>query len=205
MAAPRKHPPKNSAETIRKLATDGHSTIGIAKQLGVGREAFMRWLDEHEDLQEAFDVGRETERHYLHSLIVQAAVLNKGANSNAMFLLKARHGYREGDQQNVQVAVEMKSVMVVTSHGTDEQWALKSAQQQQRLMIEAQQPLNITPAQQTPVIEPVATLALTPPELPPWMVGLKIVAVQASPAPIVAESAAAHLMTPCSTPWVAGK
>jgi hypothetical protein len=143
MGAPRKHPPKDAGATIERLASQGHAVIGIAKQLGVGRETFKRWCEEDEALQEAFDVGRETERHYLHSLIVQAAVLNKGANANAMFLLKARHGYRENDSSNTNVNVGVAvvpNVMVVRDHGTDEEWAARAAEQQRTLVLDAASP-----------------------------------------------------------------
>jgi DNA invertase Pin-like site-specific DNA recombinase len=43
MGAPRKNPPKDAVESIERLAAQGHSIIGIAKQLGVSRETFKRW------------------------------------------------------------------------------------------------------------------------------------------------------------------
>src|SRR5882757_4899874 len=124
MGAPRRYPPRNAVEVIQSLAALGHSVIGIAKQLGVSKPTFLRWCEEDEVLQEAFEIGRETERQALHSLIVQSAVQNKPANANAMFLLKARHGYREFDSPNTKVDVAVTaSVLVVKDHGTDEQWA----------------------------------------------------------------------------------
>jgi len=80
--------------------------------------------------------GREVERQALHSLIVQAAVLNKTANSNAMFLLKCKFGYREFDSPHSKVDVNVavaNNVLVVTDHGTDEDWQRKAAEQQRRL------------------------------------------------------------------------
>jgi transposase-like protein len=68
MGAPRKYPPKDAAKITEDLAALGHSIIGIAKQLGVSRETFKRWCDEDESLQEAFEIGGETERQALHRL-----------------------------------------------------------------------------------------------------------------------------------------
>ncbi|HEX3486254.1 MAG TPA: hypothetical protein VHT51_14420, partial [Micropepsaceae bacterium] len=48
-------------------------------------------------LQEAFDNGRESERYALHNMLYRKAI-EKGDSIAAMFLLKSRHGYREGDQ-----------------------------------------------------------------------------------------------------------
>jgi transposase-like protein len=141
MGAPRKHPPKNAAETIEQLASQGHAIIGIAKQLGVSRDTFKRWCEEDDSLQEAFDLGRETQRQALIALIVQAAVLNKGANANAMFLLKTMHGFREMDSPHTKVNVGVNvapNVLVIKDHGTDEEWAAKAAEQQRKLMIDAE-------------------------------------------------------------------
>jgi hypothetical protein len=136
MGAPRKHPPNGAAEVIQRMAAEGHAIIGIAKHLGVSRETFKRWCEESESLQEAFEIGRETERQALHALIVQSAVANKPANVNAFFILKARHGYRDNDSPNSKVDVSVAvatNVLVVKDHGTDEQWAAKAAEQQRRL------------------------------------------------------------------------
>lgn len=143
MAAHRKYPPKDAAEITERLAAQGHSIVGIAKQLGVTRETFKRWCDEDAALQEAFEIGRETERQALHALIVQSAVLNKPANVNAFFILKARHGYRENDSPNtnINVAVPVQPVLVVVDHGSDEQWAAKAQEQQRKLTQSAQMPI----------------------------------------------------------------
>lgn len=93
---PPKRPPADAAERIRALSAEGHSTVGIAQQLGVGRKTFDKWRAEFPDLDEAYREGVETERYELHSGLVAKA--KAGNIVAAMFLLKARHGYREGDQ-----------------------------------------------------------------------------------------------------------
>lgn len=150
MAAPRKHPPQDAAEIIKSMAAQGHSQIGIAAHLKVVSSTLRRWLEEDEKLSEAYELGKETERQALHSLIVQSAVAGKPANANAMFLLKARHGYREFDSPHakVDVAVAVSNVMVIKDHGTDEEWAAKVAAQQRALIQPALMP--ITPQLQAP-------------------------------------------------------
>lgn len=135
MAAHRKHPPANALAEIERLAAQGYAQIGIAKHLNVSRSTLKKWMEEDESLQEAFEIGRETERRELHSLLVQSAVQGKPANANAMFLLKCRHNYREFDSPHtkVDVAVAVSPVMVVKDHGTDEEWAAKVAEQQRKL------------------------------------------------------------------------
>jgi hypothetical protein len=160
MAAHRKHPPARAAEVIERLATDGKSIIGIAKHLGVVISTFKRWLDEDESLKEAFEVGRDAHKDYLVSLVTQAATAGKGSNGNAMFLLKTMHGFREMDSPHtkVDVAVAVSSVMIVTDHGTDEQWIAKVAEQQRKLTIDASLPRQLEapqiPLQATDVVYP---------------------------------------------------
>ena len=135
MAAHRKHPPKNAAELIECLASQGHSLIGIGKHLKVSSHTVKRWMEEDDLLQDAYDGGRDTQRQALEALIVQSAVAGKAANANAMFLLKCKHGWREFDSPHtkVNVAVAGPSVLVVTDHGTDEEWEAKIAAQQRKL------------------------------------------------------------------------
>ncbi len=92
----RKDAPENAAEEIGKLAATGFSKRGIASHFGVGLAVLQRWIDEDDTLQEAFNVGRDQERYSLHNALYRKAM--NGDSVAAMFLLKARHGYREGDQ-----------------------------------------------------------------------------------------------------------
>lgn len=90
-----RQPPKNAAEIIRKAAAEGANRVGICMALGCGRNVLQRWLDEHEELRDAIDEGRESERKVLHSVLRKAA--DEGNIVAAMYLLKARHeGYLEG-------------------------------------------------------------------------------------------------------------
>lgn len=95
---PRKHPPADAAQRIEALSADGFSLIGIARGLGVNRDVLARWFEEQPALKEALDTGRETERHTLHNVLYRLATEGNDKIA-AMFLLKARHGYREGDQE----------------------------------------------------------------------------------------------------------
>jgi hypothetical protein len=82
---------------IEACAADGFSVLGVAKMLGTSADTLRRWLAEYPDLKEAFDQGREAERYALHNKLFRAA-LEEGNTTAAIFLLKSKHGYREGDQ-----------------------------------------------------------------------------------------------------------
>jgi hypothetical protein len=94
---PRKDPPADAARRIREATARGCNRRGVAMALGCNVDVLVRWLDERAELKEAFDEGREKERAALHGKLYEAAM--SGAVVPALFLLKARHGYREGEQE----------------------------------------------------------------------------------------------------------
>ncbi len=94
---PRKQPPADAAQRIQQLAAEGCNKVNLAAQLGTSAKTLNEWLAADESLQLAFAIGRETERNELHRLILRDARDGEKPNINAMFLLKSRHGYREGD------------------------------------------------------------------------------------------------------------
>jgi hypothetical protein len=202
MGAPRKHPAKDAVETIERLAAQGYAIIGIAKNLGVSKETFKKWCEEEYALQEAFEVGRDTHRQYLVSLIVEAAKVNKGANANAMFLLKTMHGFREFDSPHTKVDVNVavaNPVMVVRDHGTDAEWQAKCSAQQRALMkpdsaphqLEAAKASQVDavasfapPSYLSPVCTPVDAPEPVPvPVAPSWAAPVKQPATVATVAP----------------------
>ena len=86
---------------------------GVAMRLGCTFEVLKRWFVEYPELKQAFDYGREEERSTLHNVLYRAATAGEGKDSliAAMFLLKSRHGYKEGEQheiQNGRVQIEIK-------------------------------------------------------------------------------------------------
>lgn len=163
MAPPRKNPPQGAIPKIEELASQGFSMVGIGKHFGVSSTTFKRWCDDYEEIQQAFETGRETERQALHSLIVRDALAGKPANANAMFLLKCRHHYRENDSPSTKVDVNVNQpqpVMIVVDHGTDEEWAIKVREQQRRLTEPESLPVASQSAPQAlpgPVSHPIAT------------------------------------------------
>ena len=108
---PRKLPPPDAVERIRDLAADGWSLIGIARKLTVTAEILRRWLTDYPQLQEAFEFGRECERHVLHNVLYRIAV--EGENDRdrilaAQTILNSRHGYRtDTSDTGARVAVQI--------------------------------------------------------------------------------------------------
>lgn len=113
---------------IIAMASTGFSKVGIARHYGVTFETLQRWFEEDETLQEAFMQGREQERQALHNVLYKLAIEEKDKVS-AMFLLKARHGYREGDQQDysnkVNITFNLPGAMSAAEYKTIEAVANK--------------------------------------------------------------------------------
>lgn len=109
-----KHPPKDAAGKIQEWSANGYSKKAIASRFGVSFDTLQRWIEEDSGLQEAFQAGREKEHHALfNALFTQATT--KGNTTAAIFLLKSRHGYREGDQSDnankVQINFQLPGAM----------------------------------------------------------------------------------------------
>lgn len=98
---PPSKPPRNAVELVYQAAANGASLKGLYSVLKCSPEVFNRWLDEFPELREALESGREAERRTLHNKVFEIATQGEGRDAllAAFFLLKARHGYREGDQE----------------------------------------------------------------------------------------------------------
>ena len=116
-----KAPPAGARELVLALAADGFTQLGIALRLGTSADTLRRWLEEHPDLAEAFEQGRENERWALHNMLYRQA-MEHGNPTAAMFLLKARHGYKEGDQSGtgsrVNVTIALPGAMTLQQFTT---------------------------------------------------------------------------------------
>lgn len=97
MGRPRKQIPANAEQIIRAAAAEGRGKVGVALALGIDPELLRNWFDERPDLRLAFEAGREDERFALHSKLRRMA--EDGHVVAALFLLKAAHGYVEGDRE----------------------------------------------------------------------------------------------------------
>jgi len=102
---PRAQPPVDAALRIEKLAAEGRGVKGAALALRTDLSTLKRWFEEHPELRLAFERGKESERHELHQILVRDARDGAKPNIAAMFLLKSRHAYREGDLGELPSAV----------------------------------------------------------------------------------------------------
>lgn len=101
--------PTNGLQTIRDLAERGVKETDIAKALGMSFPTWQRIKEENEEARETLEEARQIEENKLFGVLYEKAM--KGDSTAAMFLLKTRHGYREGaelvnaNQVNVKITL----------------------------------------------------------------------------------------------------
>ena len=81
---------------IERSAGEGCDMIEIARGLHISKTTLSRWRKDHETVAEAIEIGRAIEHKALRSKLHEKAMA--GDTVALLFLLKCRHGYREGDQ-----------------------------------------------------------------------------------------------------------
>jgi hypothetical protein len=133
MGRPKRTLTPKDYEVIADLMARHVSFTQISKALRMDYNVFRRLRDEDETLKRILDEALEAERADLHGVLYQSAVEEKNIIS-AMFLLKARHGYRDsGPAADVNVA---GNVLVLPAPSTPEDY--------RRMLAEANAPANAT-------------------------------------------------------------
>ncbi len=89
---------KTDYNKIRRLGARGVSEVDITKALGISYPTWKRLKEEDENALEALEEARREEESELVGVLYEAATIEKNLTA-AMFLLKARHGYKEGAEQ----------------------------------------------------------------------------------------------------------
>ncbi|MGO1541403.1 MAG: hypothetical protein ACTHXB_07210 [Luteimonas sp.] len=91
----RKEPPRGTPDKVRRWAADGTPRKVMARRLGVSASTLTRWIDEVPRVSAAYDEGVEDE----HQRLLESLRSHlKSGPTAAIFLLKTRHGYVEGDR-----------------------------------------------------------------------------------------------------------
>ncbi len=91
---PRKHLPAHGLHIIRGMAENGASEVEIAKALGMNFRTWRRLRDEDPVARDAWAEARGIEEGKLVGKLFQQAIEENNTTA-AIFLLKARHGYRD--------------------------------------------------------------------------------------------------------------
>jgi|SRR5215217_7813080 len=94
MARPRKNLPDGALDIIRQAASSGVREADLAKALGVDFKTWQRIKREDPEAQQVYAEAKAIEEGRLVGVLFDKAV-NKQDTVAAIFLLKARHQYRD--------------------------------------------------------------------------------------------------------------
>lgn len=86
-------PPRGTPAKVSEWAATGASMRVCARRLGVSEKVFREWIEHHRAVREAWEEGIAAEHAFLYGRLMKLAA--DGNPTAAIFLLKARHGYRE--------------------------------------------------------------------------------------------------------------
>ena len=111
---------------IEELAGRGCHLTTIARALRMSVDAFKACRARQPEVEEAYQRGLGTEHDALVSNLRTAA--DTGNVVANIFLLKARHAYREGEPLEVNVSVNAGGVLVVPADMTVEEYLRRKAE-----------------------------------------------------------------------------
>ncbi len=98
-------------QMVEELAARGCHVTTIAAALGMSRDGWMSCRKRQPEVEEAYQRGVARE---CDALVGNLRVLaDKGNIVANLFLLKTKHGFREGDNPQVQVNVDNSGVLLV--------------------------------------------------------------------------------------------
>ena len=143
---------------IEELSARGCHQTTIAKALRMSVDSFKACRARQPEVEEAYQRGLGTEHDALVSNLRKAA--NDGNVVANIFLLKARHAYREGEPLEVNVSVNAGGVLVVPADMTVEEYlAMKAAAGE----IDPMPPMrDVTPAPRSLIPEPIEHMPEAP-------------------------------------------
>ncbi len=105
---------------VARALLDQYPRNEIAAALGLTVKTLKRLIDDDPVLADAVDAAREAEEAELRDLLMRNA--RDGDTVSALFLLKARHGYRDRDDK-AKGLVATGGVLVVPGTRTLEEWS----------------------------------------------------------------------------------
>lgn len=143
---------------IEELSARGCHQTTIAKALRMSVDAFKACRARQPEVEEAYQRGLGTEHDALVSNLRAAA--DTGNVVANIFLLKARHAYREGEPLEVNVSVNAGGVLVVPADMTVEEYLRRK---QEAGEIDPMPPMrDVTPGRHYTPPEPIEHLPEAP-------------------------------------------
>ena len=117
-------------DRVKHALLEGYSLAAIAKALRVSLPTLKRLLADDKDLQAEVEAQRAFEETELRDILMELA--RKGDTVAAIFLAKARHGWRDRDDAKIRVAATGGGVLLLPAPVPLHEWEASVAAQQAR-------------------------------------------------------------------------
>lgn len=117
----------NRARVVKALL-DGYPRAAIARALSVSIKTLDRLMKDDPELEAQVEAQRSFEEAELRDILMELA--RKGDTVAAIFLAKARHGWRDRDDARVRVDAQGGGVLLVPAPVPLDEWEAAAARQQ---------------------------------------------------------------------------
>jgi len=115
-------------ERVVQALLDGYPRAAIARALSVSVKTLGRLIKDDADLEAQVEAQRSFEEAELRDILMELA--RKGDTVAAIFLAKARHGWRDRDDAKLRVEAQGGGVLVVPGTVPLDEWSAAAARQQ---------------------------------------------------------------------------
>lgn len=115
-------------ERVMAALLDGYPKTAIAKALSISAKTLDRLIHSDDQLLDQVEAQRAFEETELRDILMELA--RRGDTVAAIFLAKARHGWRDRDDAKLSVDTGGGGVLVVPGTMPLEQWSAAAALQQ---------------------------------------------------------------------------
>lgn len=115
-------------QRVAQALLDGYPQAAIARALGISAPTLRRLMADDRELMDAVEAQRSFEETELRDILMELA--RKGDTVAAIFLAKARHGWRDREDPKLKIEGKGGGVLVVPAPMDFETWGAAAAAQQ---------------------------------------------------------------------------
>jgi hypothetical protein len=117
-------------ERVKAALLEGYPKAAIARALSASVKTLDRLIKDDPELEGEVEAQRSFEEVELRDILMELA--RKGDTVAAIFLAKARHGWRDRDDGKLKIENQVGGVLVVPGPVPLDEWSIAAARQQKQ-------------------------------------------------------------------------